>query len=844
MSSSHVPNPHQEMKFPIRKNPQHITIAHLSDLHFTSQTIFPPKPNADVCLVELVESLKKHQPDVVCITGDVASNTWRESLKGWSSDPVGDTGALEAWNCQLRGVFDRSLDFFKYLCSELDIDISVSFFIVPGNHDYRIQGIYSGFFDRLLNKRSYNGEPTEFTKVFNDYFKNRAVRFDYDNSFPAIELKVVCLNSNHTDVALNFATGAVSTQELQKLSLLEEMDSANGDTGSQAQGHPPKPVSFRACLVHHHPLPIASAEAIRESDRTRRIGVIRNIAAVATGEQTNLFKNGSSFLLKCLDNGVDLVMHGHQHHSWFSVIQYPAKGTRRLLVSGAGSTGVAENKTDIPYEYCIYRMDVSGNISVEEYTTKVTPTRYEKTDAFSVYKYSELRSSRREKLIEQLREENVPGTDCKYGIAIAEEYLRTTRIRLDGNVDYIRLYRNLRPTGQQPIKAIPIRASSEHGFIGHEVRPKIKIVDDPRKYYRTVGWEPVRSSNEQILFGQLVFDPPLHPGHPLSLQVEYTLYNAVELVQEYRRAAIYPKSDDYEKAVTILKAINAEVLSEVVIFPEKLGPPQRPRLHVSGPGSDKLEDGAETVYCQDSLNILSEPGIISLKVKEPLPNFNYTLSWHLPSEAEYNNKVFARDGLEIYNRIVKSSIPRPAVINSLTGILHNLQQAFSSPIEADTEPWFDRTTGLSLLLAVRRESASDGRIDVVLHRVTHIDAEDDHVSTGDKSIRPGIGVAGQAFKSRGIFLYNLARGEDLSIYYRFPDQRKIHSVLLAVPLPVIKLTGDLEPVHPMYGVICIGSIDPKAQLNRLTKSSDAFLWINEKIQDYVNGAILEVLTNA
>ena len=35
--------------------------------------------------------------------------------------------------------------FLQHICNKLEIDPTKGLFVVPGNHDYRISGLYSGF---------------------------------------------------------------------------------------------------------------------------------------------------------------------------------------------------------------------------------------------------------------------------------------------------------------------------------------------------------------------------------------------------------------------------------------------------------------------------------------------------------------------------------------------------------------------------------------------------------------------------------------------------------------------------------------------------------------------------
>jgi hypothetical protein len=697
--------------------------------------------------------------------------------------------------------------------------------VVPGNHDCRIQGIYSRKFSR---DRTFNAEASEFFAIFGDYFQNKSVIFSNLNGSPPIVVKIICLNSNDTDVLLNFATGAVSAQELQKLSLLKTLGDANDDEIRKA-------VQFRACMVHHHPLPVAAAESFRNPQQ-RGQSKLQNMVSVVMGEQTNMFKNGGSFIFHCLDNEVDIVMHGHQHYSWFSNIQYPAKNMQRLLVSGAASAGTP---SDNRYCYCIYRLESTGNIKVEEHTSLHNLVRYEKTLDFAVYDYAGMRSTRRRKLIEQMSAKP-DDRGCKLGIAEAEEYLHTTRIGLDGNAYIVRVYRNLRPIGDAPVKCVPIRASSS-GFLGHEDPPKIAIVHDQDNYYRAIKWEVKESDSERELFGNLVFSPELHPSHPVTVRVQYTLANAFEFVKEYRCAKTYPNIDELEHSSNSLRSVFANLLNEVIIFPPELGLPGPPLLHVTGPGSSEEVDEAETAYCQDFVNAALESGVISLKIKDPLPNFNYRVSWHLFPESDYNSKIFSSSGVDKYEGIVKNTLPEQDILNSIKEILERVLDIFSAPLEGETKPWFDETTEVALLLPVKRAIPSKGIIDVMLHRVAHVFTSNDFRSSGDKSFRPGVGIGGQAFRSRSPILFNFERGQSTALYKMFPEQKVVHSVLLSIPLPV---RADPEANDPVYGVICIGNSNTCARLCQLTPGSSVWYAMIDFVQGQgINGQILKLLTN-
>jgi hypothetical protein len=267
-------------------------------------------------------------------------------------------------------------------------------------------------------------------------------------------------------------------------------------------------------------LPVVTAAALREQ-RDGFLAKMKNVFSSVMGEQTNIFKNGGSFLLKCLDNEVDLVMHGHQHRSWFSTIEYPATAEvpRRLLVAGAASAGKA---TYGSYRYCVYNLDASGNVKVTERTTSKDLPRYSQHASFRLYDYGEMRSRRCQKLAGLLDGVKIEDLDTEYGIAQADELVRFTRIDADGNALMTRTYKNLRPRGRQTLDTLPVSTVSQMAFVG-VAPPQVRILHDPHKYYEPPRWEVVPSPDgagaKGGSVGRIRFRPPLHADHPLSLKV-------------------------------------------------------------------------------------------------------------------------------------------------------------------------------------------------------------------------------------------------------------------------------------------------------------------------------------
>ncbi len=58
-----------------RKHAKCVTVAHISDLHFNSNTD-PRGPHLEA----LIEDISSHKPDILVVTGDLADNPVREGL--------------------------------------------------------------------------------------------------------------------------------------------------------------------------------------------------------------------------------------------------------------------------------------------------------------------------------------------------------------------------------------------------------------------------------------------------------------------------------------------------------------------------------------------------------------------------------------------------------------------------------------------------------------------------------------------------------------------------------------------------------------------------------------------
>jgi 3',5'-cyclic AMP phosphodiesterase CpdA len=822
------------VEIPLRKNDEFFTIAHISDLHFESSTVFPPDLG-NVHLEKLIADVGYYSPDILCVTGDIAENPWSEALRISNIRRLGSKTEFSQWNSSLLLTFRKSLAFLYHACRQWSIEPSTGLFVIPGNHDYRIQGTYGGFLGKKLQGvQALKG--AEFREVFGSHFRNSTIASKDNRGQWPIVIKIVCLDSNDTDAFMNFATGAVSTEELKKLEYFEDQESPEF---LQLIGNF---IEFRACLVHHHPLPVVPAEVLR--DKMGKAGfqnTLRQAWEIITGEQTNLFKNGGSFLFMALEGKVDLVMHGHQHRSWFSNIQYPGESEKRLLVAGAASAG---KLTGSCYRYCIYRLDTNGNIKVIERSTENNPIKYTDRKNFSLYKYDEVRSIRREKLMAQLNGFTIPELKSEYGVATADEVTRVTKIRDDGNAHIIVTWKNLRAS-RGPVAELHLRSVSTSGYRGYEFPPKVVIESDPSSYYRPVHWKIISSDVGEDL-GCLVFDPPLRSDRPLSIKLEYLFCNAFEFVQEYRRALSTPTVDSefitYSSRSTYVARFN-----QVIMFPRELSPPANPTVHVYNPSGGL--DEYEREHCAATLNPVLKEGIILLSINHPLPGYRYEISWPLFGLKEYNDATFSTEGLQEYEK-VSGVEPTPELRNTLLTELKSLRDEFSKLFEEQTQALMDASTELTLLGPISTTSVvvSQKAVDTRLKVFSSLNPLSGIPSSGTREFRPGMGIAGQAFRSRQTILFKTKAGLSADLYLKFPEQKNVHSVLFCVPLPVravaIPPKEAIFSKDPVYAILCIGSFNPNSGLNQIVPGTASWYILDDYVRGAFNQRVFKILTDA
>jgi 3',5'-cyclic AMP phosphodiesterase CpdA len=811
-----------------RQQQEFVTIVHLSDLHFPPRGATPRlamNPDAASNWERLIADIADQKPDLLCVTGDLADNPCTDLIRQigrvkpllrkaasvlgpFFRDLRDNSAELAQWSNSMADTFDDVLRFLHQTCREAGLDPAVALHVVPGNHDLRLQGFIVDEAAMLIGENYAEIPRNLFAEKFAPYFRNASIAFGPPDGTAdpasAIVTSIVGLDSNAEDIVASFATGGISDEELRKLQLAFERPA--GGPWEAATEH-------RVCLIHHHPLPVASSERPIDSARTReKDDTIGNLREVLEGEQTTLLKNAGTFLDTALRAGVGLVLHGHHHRSWYTHVRYPAEGAeRRLLVAAAGSIGEI---TDNGCRYNVIRLYANGNITVEERGRQRVLPVYLGETRLQLYTPDELRIVRRNALLAQLKDTpaNRHFPELPFGIAHADQYVRQTEIHHDGSATITITITNLRAApGVKKVEWLLITSRLAQGAYTDE--PKRKPIFNPHQYRVDVAEKA--SADGRSRHWALEFEPPLSADRPVTLVLTYRAYNTFDFVKEYRRAR-EPNCSEEESTAFSPRAVLPERLIVTVSFPDGWAPESAPYLQVLNHHEECDED--EQRYHESSLDYVPRKGVASISVVRPLPGYAYKVSWPLDRKIDYERKRYDEDLLK-KARALRQRAVTPSHCEAITSLLQEVRAHFSGAADSGDVPTVNEHTEFSLFVAREKEegSAKSPATRAWLERACFLGADD---SPAIDMVRHETGqdLAGLAHRS-GV-RQAMYRGDELAGYVGRQDARS-HVALWCFPLTVPAMAGSPAPHlapgvsrSPVYAVLCVGSYIDDGSLDR------------------------------
>jgi 3',5'-cyclic AMP phosphodiesterase CpdA len=750
-------------------------IVHISDLHFGRNFNTELRAHLERLIIEQRVSTPNGSSVHLVVSGDICENPFPWLMKKAAS-------YLNGLSCHCNNTI-----------------------VIPGNHDYRIKGIFGLRrlsripFEIYFRRNGNDMGPEERKGAYSELFFN-AIRPSGELLRDKLEIKVddtnriVFFGFNSTPLFEGFATGKVSAnQVLELVKTVKE--------NRQHWEH-----YLKIAIVHHHPLPIPY-------DLTGAVSRVE--------ESLMVFYGAGAFLRELARYGIDLVLHGHKHLSGFSRVtyDYPDIGQRTIGVLAAGSaTHKRANKLG-GNSINVIKVHDDDTVVIEHWHYSPGVFRKDNDTTYDLYNFEDTRRYRR------LRRQPA-------NISI-EQVRKVVRLTYNGYSDIEVRFQNCRVISQAPIRSIQLDEIN--------ARPPAyirgaKAISDP-----TVLKGLTLKCNKHLrkIAGEL------HLGRPINNQdssvnagLTYRLMNGHSLsFGEFRRkyaGKSYGKqplewefsSIDYSKTV--------EMLSLTVEFPEKFDLaniakfdavavfiPKVGRLQAE----DKQEHDAETRRIKD--RVILEGKSLSLRVPSPIPDFIYQVRW------AYKDKPDKRSGklTPIQERSLeqvradliqtaRTSAEQGASLPAHEAILKGLNEFLL--IVNKRYPQVVANEQLNISFAVFDDEYSTLRfVAANFLRISDIIEE---------TFSPGEGCIGFAYEKKRVVFYN--RKHDPLGYYISPEERSKEAGKSSSPLiqdEVLLAIPWVDETGVVMGVINVGSSQKNSRLLRvfeLNETEESSILIN------------------
>lgn len=550
------------------RKPDRTTIVHLSDLHFDSTTNWSQPPFS--AFMSDLQQLSA-PPDLVICTGDLI-----DASVGDSRSPA-----------RLNEALVRARQFLEAACATCSLDPHTALFVVPGNHDYRIKGLFGS---SVLKDA--------FLECFILYFRNRVL--------PGLNLLLYSFDSNSADWTVNLATGFVDQQEFVHFQ----------DWLTRYAGFTRFNALTKVALLHHHPMPIAETEGRGRRDPS----------------QFMILRNAATFMKAIVKEGFDLVLHGHQHLIGYARATFPLREdeiladrerdrTREVAVIAAGSAG--EPNEGNYRSHNVISVRNNGPTEVEQRI--VRESLYDRGPRFRVPStYGEWRRNRALHLAES------PEVVIKGDTVNAELVIDSA-----GDCERSNVMMGMRSHGAESRSSIPSISLSAVANFGP---PTAACLNDSN---RTVQIQPVEGGQirDGMIRYEITFTPPLSEADQLDIETRRAAFNSFFFCAQDR-------SDVLPRSAVGGSSINSAPITEKAGW-RSIGLFDSVSISVKLPSNVKIEapraevtsierpsevDRAESDYCTRHLIYRPETTSALLTVDYPLPLHDYWIVWGLPDE--------------------------------------------------------------------------------------------------------------------------------------------------------------------------------------------------------------------
>jgi predicted MPP superfamily phosphohydrolase len=587
--------------------------------------------------------------------------------------------------------------------------------------------------------------------------------------FPSLNFGVFVFDSNTDDKALNFATGLVKREDLTSFEkLVSQIATENSDLWGRCT---------KIALVHHHPMPIAATEH-RESITDR--------------EEFLLLKNAAMFMTEMVRSDFDLVLHGHKHYPAFSTAAFPSEDDARhgIAVVAAGSVGKTGKHEP---SYNLLTVFESGEIKLERRVLR--DVSYEREIYTSLESYPDIRKRKFWRLARS-----------RPFLLKMQRYVREEIIaRSSGDTEILEEYSGVASLSGQPVPRIEQILSSRSGrFLSREY--------ESNSVEQRIRWKWISEWANGQRKAETVFDPPIG-NIPISFRRKGRNINSIHFNRKDRLDATGESLEEEENVSAHVKqAYNLFTIH--LRFPRGLCPRFVAVQAVDPTGKRDLR---EEEYANPRTVVLPESDSVSMTIDYPLPGYTYRLSWSLPGDEESEHKLSSHE-LGKVKELIDRLLRLRSTPGRSSGAPNNALKQLADAINAS--PDFV-STDLEVALFVRNE---------VLRGLVCVSAYGPYSESKelwDWVIKPGVGIAGQAYRRReDVLCTGIDEFSEEVNYYEVTPGRPKHTVLYCSPL--------LFPVAGGHriAILSLGSSSNLSKLLRLPDDEAALLALKHQIIDW------------
>ncbi|MEX3689300.1 metallophosphoesterase [Paraburkholderia sp. BR14263] len=555
------------------------TVMHVSDLHFGLRF-------DNILWKDVVRRAVSIKPDVIVVTGDVVNTPWRLAVR-------------------------RAGDRLIALREKLRIETGkkhLEIFVVPGNHDTRISGLFP--IQWLL--------PAAIISAVIAATTQRWYPFDGAPWLPkAVEAVFwsVCAAGVLLRLATTRKLGRGQRQELfiSHARVLNGMnvgvipfDSASegirwaagkvkrgalGAFRDVASAFEPVDESlgiFWIAAVHHHPVPLPYD---------------------AGNETMMIMTNAGKFLHELASYGVPLVLHGHKHHQHFSKLSFqtPYSTQSEIAILSASTPTEKNGAGAFRHGFNVIHVNEEHQAMVSVYSAQPTGETFVLKKTFSIAESSEMARRRFETYLAR------KGVVCQRAVftAVVDEF---------GGAVITRRFHGFESM-HAPLSLLPgkFELSCHEGHVGEVVvKPISEIVP-----HMTVR-EAERSVTKVVC--TVEFEGSLlSPRSPVDFELEVAGSNLFALdIRQFEELYNDPTATVEEMIWTVPEGLAIRELQLHLKFLSKTVHPSQIRL------SRAIEKGQPWRPCDEHISFVQGDSSAAVTILHPQPNGRYRLTWRPP----------------------------------------------------------------------------------------------------------------------------------------------------------------------------------------------------------------------